>query len=206
MKYHYKSPEELNERAERRDQEVKGKRNRGNLLIFADLFVICLIFAGIYYSGALRPDRYVSTETTRHAGFEFSGSVELAADAKAPLSFYLNVKLIGDRAVVFPRLSTQAIDAQGAAPTAGDSPDGRVRATIEILQSDRSADASTTSPQERPVRFSTDYPLALRTIRPGETAIYRTELPVPGGTDGLQKGDIRIRLDFPDGEQAQVDL
>ena len=30
-------------------------RNRGNLILFADLLVIFLIVAGIYYSGLLRP-------------------------------------------------------------------------------------------------------------------------------------------------------
>ncbi|MEQ9364099.1 MAG: hypothetical protein RIF32_07650 [Leptospirales bacterium] len=201
MKYHYKSPEELAERAGQREREVSGKRNRGNLVIFADLFVICLIFAGIYYSGALRPDRYVSDGVTRYGDFEFSGSVELPADSNAALVFYLNVKLIGREALVFPRTN------DGAAMD-GDSKAVPVRATIEILAppGDETGSAPEPARDARPVRFSADYPLALRTIRPGETTIYRSELRVPDGTAGLKKGDARIRFSFPDGGTAFLEL
>ncbi|MCR9143344.1 MAG: hypothetical protein NXI24_13915 [bacterium] len=211
MKYHYKSPEELAERAERRDSEVRGKRNRGNLVIFADLFVICLIFAGIYYSGALRPDRYVSDSTVRRSNLEFSGSLELPTDANAAMVLYLNVKLLGDQAMIFPRVENPGAKNRATDPATDAAP--AIQATIEILgdadpgsPSGDASDANAAELDSRPVRFSAEYPLALRTIRPGETTIYRAELRVPGGTADLKKGDSRIRLRFPaaNGDQADV--
>lgn len=182
MKYYFKSPEELQNTAQQKNQELSGKRNRGNLVIFADLFVICLIFAGIYYSGALRPDRYVSETLTSHASFELSGSVELPANTADALVFYLNIKHTGPEPTNFPGSSEQLSGTQN------------IIATIEIL-ADRNHSA--TDPTA-PVRFSAAYPLANRVIRPGETTIYRTELRVPNGTANFQKGDARIRFQFGD--------
>lgn len=179
MKYHYKSPEELKDEARRESEKSSAKKNRGHLIIFADLFVIFLIFAGIYYTGALRPDRYVSEGVVIHDALEFSGSVELPENSGGEHVFYLNVKHAGSEAREFP-----------------DPDSGFPRARIEILEG---------RPGPAIVKFSGEFPLTPRVLRPGETTIYRAELRVPDQTN-FRKGDARIQLEFADQKTTSVVL
>jgi hypothetical protein len=174
MKYHYKSPGELREEQSRESTKLRSKSARGNLIIFADLVVIVLVFGGIYYAGLLRPERYVSSEIATYAPFEFSGSVELPDSDGEAFLFYLNVK--------------------NAGPDPRDFPPPHAGATIEIV--DPGAPGG--------VGFSAEFPLTVRTVRPGETTIYRVELAAP--VRDVQKGQARVRLYFADGGAAVVVL
>lgn len=174
MKYHYKSPQEVREAAERHAQPSRAKRNRGNLILFADLLVIFLILAGIYYSGILRPDRYVSDAAYTRADFEYTGSLELGEIPGAPIVLYLNVRNTGEAARDFP--------------TPGDGPT-QVHVLVEPTDG---------------ARISMPVALETRELRAGETTIYRTKLVLPPGTPAFPKGAARLELSFADGVSQAI--
>ncbi len=174
MKYHYKSPEEVRYSALSRGQSSRAKRNRGNLILFADLLVIFLILAGIYYSGILRPDRYVSDASYTRSQFEYTGSLELPEKLGSSMGLYLNVHNTAGSAREFP--------------LPDDGPTG-LRLGVE--------------PADSP-RISMPIALETRTVRAGETSIYREKRVLPPGTPAFPKGAARLEIDFADGESQAL--
>lgn len=175
MKYHYKSPAEIRDSAEARGETSRLKRNRGNLILFADLLVIFLILAGIYYSGILRPARYVSDASYTRSQFEYTGSLELPENIGSSIGLYLNVRNTAGNAREFP--------------VSGDGPT-RVRLIIE--------------PTDDSARISMPIALETRRLRAGETTVYREKLVLPPGTPSFAKGAARLKLAFADGESQSL--
>ncbi len=99
MKYHYKSPGELQDQLSR-EREKNSKRNRTNWILFADLAVIVLIFTGVYYSGILTPKQFYSESGLRRGPFLFSATVQLRDGGEAAI--YLNVKNDSAKDAAFP--------------------------------------------------------------------------------------------------------
>lgn len=167
MKYHYKSPEELQEKIER-EKTSNSRGNRANWILFADLAVIVLIFGGVYYSGILTPKQFYSESGVRRGPFLFSATVQLR-DSEAAV--YLNVKNDSGADAVFPPPDMTEARMEMTVP-----PDERITATISTEGG--------------------------HTLRPGETRIYRTVLPLRGefrrehGHVILEFGDEKLNLDL----------
>ena len=103
MKYHYKSPEEVQQAVREKHSKQSGPyRSRTFWIILIDIAIIVIVIGILYYSGLLTPQATSSRTTERFDGFEFSVSlIELRSD-RPDVSLYLNVKNTGTEARTFP--------------------------------------------------------------------------------------------------------
>ena len=79
MKYYHKTPEELRGERERR-REKKPAQNRSAVVTLLDIAVIVVIFAVLYYSGLLAPERLFAPDAVRRDSFEYTASLSRRGD------------------------------------------------------------------------------------------------------------------------------
>lgn len=101
MKYHYKTPEELQRDLARPPQKkFTFFASKTSLIVFLDLVLILLVAGILYYHGFFARTSVVSRSTETHAGLEMSASISGMDGEKVALT--LHVRNPGAQAIAFP--------------------------------------------------------------------------------------------------------
>ena len=103
MKYHFKSPEEIQQYLREERAKSTGRfRNRGFWIILLDIVIIVIVIGILYYSGLLSPQAVGSLQTEHFDHLEFSISLPALRADRETVSIYLNVKNTGQTPREFP--------------------------------------------------------------------------------------------------------
>lgn len=103
MKYHYKSPEEVQQYlSQERAKSTSPFRNRAFWIILLDIVIIVMVIGILYYSGLLSPQAVASLQTEQFDDLEFSASLPALRADRETVSIYLNVKNTGEQPREFP--------------------------------------------------------------------------------------------------------
>lgn len=110
MKYHFKSPEEIQQYIrESRTKNTGPYRNRTFWIILLDIVIIVIVIGILYYSGLLAPQAVSSPATTAFDDYEFSVSLPVLRADREELTVYLNVKNTAVEPRRFPPTAGEAL-------------------------------------------------------------------------------------------------